>query len=253
VLLTPENNFGFDTSVCDWRYRDTSWPYFQTPSFLSDPRNRDVAELLVQQISQPKKFIIPGPYHSKKDSNQGEWKYPYMQWINHRYDLKLFRIVHSWTESYPFTAINLGDGYWLEVDGFNPADETRIHERALYLAFFWTDRDEVPADGGLRLRKFLEYFATMPDNPFEHCFLRPTGDEILEEYGAHLKILGYTRRPKHKTDRLVNFYKYWLNAKPTKYIDGMGKPFYRAECYKPISVLKYKDPWPWPELLVTSS
>ena len=43
-----------------------------------------------------------------------------MQWINREYDLKLFRVLQSWTDSFPFTAINLGGGYWLQADGFDP-------------------------------------------------------------------------------------------------------------------------------------
>lgn len=244
-----ENNFGLNPSVCDWRYKDTSWPYFDGPEILFDPKHSDVAYLIEKQIAPPPKSLLMGPYHKKEDYELGAFKFPYMKWINQKYDLQLFRLVESWTESFVFTAINLGGGYWLQAAGLNPEYETHSEARAFYLAFFWNTSESPKHDGGQRLREFLSYFSEMPDNPFEHCFLRPTGHELLERHCRHLKAIKYNEHPKHTTDRLIKFYGYWLGAKPTKFKDELGHPYYRANFFKPKSVVQYSEPWPWPKLL----
>ena len=120
VILTQENNFGLDTSVCDWRYKDTSWPFFKTPSFIEGGPDSAFSEILKRNIPPPPQKILVGPYHKSEDYDKGKWKHEYMQWINSKYDLKLFRVLESWTNSFTFTAINLGGGYWLQADGFDP-------------------------------------------------------------------------------------------------------------------------------------
>jgi hypothetical protein len=249
VIFTQENNFGFDTSVCDWRYKDTSWPFFKTPSFIEGGPESAFDEILKRSIPPPPQKILNGPYHKSEDYDKGEWKHEYMQWINRKYDLKLFRVLESWTNSFTFTAINLGGGYWLQADGFDPKTETRRYDRAFYLAFFWCDKHSSYNDGGIRLRRFLDHFAQMPNNPFEHCFLRATGHEILERHSKHLDVLEYNKRPTHTTKRLDTFYRYWLKAKPTAYKDHLGHSYYKAECFTPNSTISYKDSWPWPKLL----
>ena len=89
----------------------------------------------------------------------------------------------------------------------------------------------------------------MPENPFEHCFLRITGHELLERHSIHLNPLEYYKRPTHTTQRLETFYRYWLKAKPTNYKDHVGNRFFKAKCFKPKTTINYEEPWPWPKLL----
>ena len=98
-------------------------------------------------ISSPTSKILVGPYHKSEDYDKGEWKHEYMQWINRKYDLKLFRVLESWTKSFTFTAVNLGGGYWLQVMTdliLKPRPEDMTEH---FTWHFWCDKHSSYNDG----------------------------------------------------------------------------------------------------------
>jgi len=166
-------------------------------------------------------------------------------WINQQYRIGTGRLRESIEFSCAVNWVDLGNGYRLHYSGYDLKTYTRIYSDILLLDFLYlSDNYNGPKtnDGTLRLRKWIEYVAEMPGNPYHSMILHPVGADTLDHWSPHLKACGYARTG-HKTLDLIKLYNYWLKAKKTN-IPAIPESdtefYYKLDCYQPKH-LKFKQ------------
>ena len=230
---------------------DTFYPWIQTPEMLRQNQNPIVAHSFRTQLQKhcPEWFKwrwLQGAHMNAGEGNQGDFQNPFWWWVNQKYDVGTGRLVESieasWCENY----VDLEGGYRMLMSVGDPMRMLRDPKynmlvlQFLYntstgkLAFASSDKT-----GAQRLRQFIQHLEKMPNNPINAVVFQPMGEELLEMYSPHLKQLEY-KPTGHTTNDLIKVYKYWLKAKPTKWIEEpeseLPLQWWRAK-YQPVDLV----------------
>lgn len=243
-------------------YFDDSYPVIITPRLL-ESNDEWISNLFRREFCrhQPDLYEwkwIEGESMEIRQGEEDDFFDPLNFWLNKEYRIGTGRLRESIESSNAVNWCDLGNGYRLHYAGFDYQKKERDWRDVLLLDFLYLSNRWSGAktnDGTARLRKWINYVAEMPDNPYNWMILHPVGEETLDYGSPHLAACNYAKTG-HTTSDLLKLYKYWLKIKRTDIPSNGGMKdqfYYCVDCYKPRHPKFKAERSKFPELFDESS
>ena len=215
----------------DQRYLDTRMPFMVVPSFLNwNYRAIETCPTGYKMMVDSFPWTGPGvlTMDTVKYHPDNQFKYPFNEWLNKRYDFNTQRCLYKgkeWISSEAMLCWHFDNGYKLNAVSCNPATREEVSPGYYYLNLLYRHKSQShkPRTGVRDLVEFIRYLALMPGAP-PAIFYEPQA--INRGSSPHLEHLEYERALN--TEQLT---KLWHKA-----LGGVkipGTPYWFAGIYKP--------------------